>query len=693
MNTSSLHSAANASRLRWCLIILPFLVTTSTAQHIDIQGPAGSVEFGKSVNVLPNGNIVVTDQYFSTSTATNVGAVYLYSPHGTLISTLTGSTEGDEIGNAPQTVSPGPGVVVLANGNFVVLSFQWHNGSIVQAGAVTWGSAVTGVSGVVSSSNSLVGTSVSDHVGANVIALSNGNYVAISPFWNGYRGAATWGDGSTGTSGAVSPSNSLVGGIASDQVAYNGVRALSNGNYVVMSSTWNGGLGATTWGDGMSGTTGTVSSSNSLLGSTSNNANGNGPFYGVTALVNGNYVVGSPNWNGGLGAATWGNGRSGISGSISSSNSLVGTTIGDNVGAAILALTNGNYVVTSLSRNGGKGAATWGNGNVGIVGAISSRNSLVGSSGFGAVGVGAVALTNGNYVVITGGDIGAATWGNGTVGTVGSVSLSNSLVGSVAGDEVGYGGVTALSNGNYVVDSSQWNDTMGAVTWGNGASGTTGTVSSSNSLVGSAFGDFVASSVTALANGNYVIDSSTWNIDEGAVTWGNGSGGTAGAISSSNSLLGDGVGGGVVTALSNGNYAVQSPYWNEGYGAVTWGGGTKGTIGTVSANISVLGNTDKDALSSGGITALSGGSYVVVSPDWSENGTMTGAGAVTLARGSGPLTGTLNAYNSVFGGVAGSGSSMVFGYDALHDQLVVGRPTENIVTLFKADEIFESGFE
>ena len=53
---------------------------------------------------------------------------------------------------------------------------------------------------------------------------------------------------------------------------------------------------------------------------------------GVTPLSNGNYVVESPYWNGNRGAATWGNGSTGISGTISAANSLVGSNPGDGVG-------------------------------------------------------------------------------------------------------------------------------------------------------------------------------------------------------------------------------------------------------------------------------------------------------------------------------------------------------------------------
>src|SRR5262245_39508559 len=102
---------------------------------------------------------------------------------------------------------------------------------------------------------------------------------------------------------------------------------------------------------------------------------GNGA--GVTALSNGSYVVASPFWNGSKGAATWSSGSSSVTGQISSSNSLVGTTTGDQVGRLVIKLGNGNYVVASSSWSAGKGAATWGSGTTGVSGQVSSSNSLV----------------------------------------------------------------------------------------------------------------------------------------------------------------------------------------------------------------------------------------------------------------------------------------------------------------------------
>ena len=97
----------------------------------------------------------------------------------------------------------------------------------------------------------------------------------------------------------------------------------------------------------------------------------------------------------------------------------------------------------------------------------------------------------------------AVTWGSGTAGVTGAVSAANSLVGSQANDQVGFGGITTLGNGNYVVSSNYWANgsatNAGAVTWGSGTAGVTGAVSPANSLVGSQANDSVGyGGITAL---------------------------------------------------------------------------------------------------------------------------------------------------------------------------------------------------
>jgi hypothetical protein len=596
---------------------------------------------------------------------------------------LVGVAESDVVGYS--------GVTALSNGNYVVSSPFWSNGSISGAGAATWGSGVSGVAGPVSSANSLVGSQASDNVGASVAALSNGNYLVASPNWdNGGAtdaGAATLCNGAAGTVGIVSSANSLVGTSSGDRIG-NGGKALTNGSYVIVSPFWHNGAsanaGAVTWCSSTTGVTGAVSAANSLVGSSADDQIGSGT---VTPLSNGNYVVASPAWDNGAnadaGAATWGNGTTGTSGIVSAANSLVGSTAGDRVAQnVVVALSNGNYVVRSIFwDNGGivdAGAVTWGNGATGVNGAVSVANSLAGSSLNDNLGVGGVvALSNGNYVVSSpnwnsGGitDAGAATWGSGTTGVSGAVSVANSLVGALALDQVGGHGTTALTNGNYVVSSPICDiggiADAGAATWGNGATGTTGVVSAANSLVGAKSSDQVSDgSITALSNGNYVVCSAQWDnlavANVGAATWGNGAIGTTGPVSAANSLVGstafDGVGSYGVTALSNGNYVVRSATWMNGTlggaGAVTWGNGTTGVSGAVSAANSLVGSTANDFLGYPSVTALANGDYVVVSNTW-DKGPIVDAGAATWGSGTAGVSGAVTLGNSLVGAAANS---------------------------------------
>ena len=231
-----------------------------------------------------------------------------------------------------------------------------------------------------------------------------------------------------------------------------------------------------------------------------------------------------------------------------------------------------------------------------------SQQDLVGGGVIASGGTittagGVTALKNGNYVVDSPGwygDAGAVTWGDGTTGINGVVSPSNSLVGSYSGDYVGAQGITALVNGNYVVDSPYWNNSAGAVTWSSGASGIQGEISDANSLIGTAGGQQVGGGstqvanstsvffggVTVLPNGNYVVLSPFFT----AATWGNGSNGTAGSVSSANSLMINGVNlqQGVlrIDVLPNGDYFVNSvPGGTPGY-HVTWVDGTNGATWT-----------------------------------------------------------------------------------------------------------------
>ena len=99
-------------------------------------------QFGKHVVPLSTGNVVITSPYDDAG-GTDAGAVYLFNGEtGTLISTLTGSTADDNIGS--------DGVTALAGGNYVIESPDWDNGAAEDAGAVTFGSGISGLTGTVS---------------------------------------------------------------------------------------------------------------------------------------------------------------------------------------------------------------------------------------------------------------------------------------------------------------------------------------------------------------------------------------------------------------------------------------------------------------------------------------------------------------------------------------------------------------
>jgi trimeric autotransporter adhesin len=651
--------------------------TAAFGLSADLLGPAGSERFGEQVLVLSNGNFVVVDSRWDSPTQVNVGAVDLYNgATNSRISSVAGASANDAVGSG--------GVFEVGAGNFVVVSPAWANGAVLAAGAVTWVNGTSGLNAVVSPGNSLVGTSANDSVGSDdVTVLTNGNYVVGSPGWsNGAApnaGAVTWGSGATGVVGAVTASNSLVGSSTEDFVGLDGVTALTNGNYVAASGSWDNGslgdVGAATWGSGTSGVAGAVSAANSFIGSVSGT---NVAAGGATALTNGNYVIVSPGWDSvdteDVGAVTFVSGSAVSSGSVSTANSWIGTEVSDRVGGGgVTALANGNYVIASPTWDNGAiidaGAATFATGAGPSSGVVSATNSLVGSAASDLVGSeGAIALSNGNYVVVSslwdGGaaDVGAVTWGSGTTGLIGAVSGANSLVGSTLEDRVGSEGIAALKNGNYVVGSANWNNgaivDAGAATWRSGASAAGGVVSAANSLVGSTATDGVGSGVTALTNGNYVVRSHLWNngaiADVGAATWGNGASGIVGAVTAANSLVGttlaDSVGSSGISALGDGNYVVGSELWNNGgaadAGAATWADGATGLAGTVSAANSLVGSRATDNVGME-VTASIFGNYAVISPNW-DNAAVADAGAVTYAAAGG-VVGVVTSTNSALG--------------------------------------------
>ncbi len=672
----------------------------ATIALLDPSPSAGNSFGSGGVLELGNGNFVVNSPLYDLGSTLDVGAVRLYSAQGVLLGSLFGSNASDQAGSG--------GVLAVGTGlaNYVVSSPNWRNGTLANAGAVTWRSG-TGLGlahTTISQANSLVGTHANDFISKpaapaakgidgsdgqfitvfpaespdlkGLYVLPDGNYVVASPGWNEGRGAVTWSDGNAPTVAAVGSGNSLVGSTAGDAMGSDGITILANRSGFVVNSpnaspfgelhagavTWLSNAGVTAEGDDIKARSVTYSESNSLVGRYAGDLVGSG---GVVALqnVNGAYVVNSPNWTGKdhatvnpPGAFTWlrplgssSNGiriTAGVSGLVSISNSLVNdkpTTIFDSVPPSVIALTNGNYVASLPLWNNARGAVTWGDGNTGTTGIISTTNSLYGGGEGDAVGNG------------------------------GSEYFADNTALRL------FPGLTPLANGNYVVTTSYWGPlAIGAVTWGNGNGGTIGKVTTSNSTTGNSdTGHYLwTPRITPLSDGNYVVTAPVWeSAYQGAVVWFNGTTGKTNqnnySISRSTGLIGttanDNVGSGGVHALPNGNYVVHSPFWDNGSvpdaGAVTWvssGGlqrntdGTFSTLSSIDSTNSLVGRRPSDRVGNGGITILPGtGNFVVSSPRWdrqvNSSTWVTDAGAVTWGSASSGVTGLVSETNSLVG--------------------------------------------
>lgn len=629
------------------------------AAQIPVTWPAGSSTSSARLVPLPNGHVVLVDPDFTQltpSVITAVGAVHLYDGNGVLISTLKGTSANDRVGSH--------GITVLANGNFVVRSPNWRFGAVAAVGAATFVSGFTGLNGTVSSVNSLIGSTANDNVGFNVLALANGDYVVGSPGWSHLgtdnAGAATWGSGTAGVRGVVGTGNSLYGTHEGDNVGSSMV-ALPDGQYILLTPQWDNGsslnAGALTKASGPR--SGAIASGNSLVGAHAGSSVGSG---GVTVLPNGAAVAAHPNWGlagtPNIGAVMLIGPAQTPTGGISAANALVGTNSGDQVGSGITVLPDGRYVVSSPRWSGTSGAVTVCSATGGCTGAVSASNSLVGRASGDEIGYrynppgefprptiipvgGGFVVTSPHFDQFSMGltDVGAVTFVPDS-GLVGPVTESNSLVGMTSFDRVGQA-VTPLANGNYVVTSHLWGGgglERGAVTLVTATANRTGIVSPANSLVGSQNEHVVGrAGVFALASGNYVVASQP----TGAVTFGSGTTGVTGAITTGNSLMtgpGDEI---RVHALANGNYVVVSG------NMLTWGSGATGVTGLRTAANSYLG-TLGNPVNQESVVTFPNGHFAIGLPGL-DVGSVTDAGGIVVANGNMPFLGPVTAANAIVG--------------------------------------------
>ena len=609
---------------------------------------------GGIVQLAGTGKYVVNSPYWNNNAGavTMVDSVRGFDGVVSAADSLVGASSGDQIGSG--------GITQLYNGNILISSPLFGGGE----GAVTWADVSGVLSGVVGAGNSLVGAGAGDEIGSGgILQLSNGsNYVIFSPNWGGGKGAITNGNSSEAVTGVVGAGNSLVGASTADAVGSEGsVLDPYTGYYIVTTANYGNGAGAVTYSNDFTPTNGVISASNSLVGSSSGDHVGSG---GVKVLSDNNYVVVSPGWSNGTGAVTWGSSSAGVSGAVGAGNSFVGAAAGDGIGSAgVIQLSdNADYVVLSPGWGNGKGAVTDLNANTATAGTVSASNSLVGASAGDGVGsAGSIVDPYDNYYLVKtanfGGGAGAVTWNNDAGGTVGVVSAANSLVGSSSSDHVGSGGVVILDNGNYVVDSPQWNNATGAVTVASAEGGVSGTINSENSLTGATPGEVIGNGgITLLPGGDFVVVSHDFNNDAGAVTWIDATSGLTGTVSATNSLVGaqsgDDIGSGGIVRLNNGaNYIILSPHFNGDAGAVTNGSDTVAITGVIGPGNSLIGANPGDGVgSAGSIQDTAYGYYLVKTLGFAD-----GAGAVTYNSEALDAVGVISATNSLIGSTAADG--------------------------------------
>jgi len=471
-----------------------------------------------------------------------------------------------------------------------------------------------------------------DQFGQKIIILPNGNIVVSDP-----------GDSSIATNnGAVHLFNpvtqeliaSIYGDNAEDRLGSDsGIYALPNNNFVIASpvDNENGVIDAGTV-KLINGETG-IQIGSTISGETENDRIGGG----IIVLTNNNFVISSrfDNENGltRAGSVKLINGSTGVQ----IGNTLTGENNYDLLGSyGVVALTNNNFVIRSpnaeVNNISEAGSVILVNGTTGVqIGSTFSGDNV--KDKFGGDDV--VELTNNNFVISSGSDdvngvfdAGSVILVNGTTG----IQIGSPITGDNDIDRLGSTSITALANNNFVI-SSRFDDVNGIVDAGSVilVNGSTGS-QINNTLSGENTGDRFGSRITALANNNFVIGSPESNQNSlnnaGSIMLMNGSSGSQ--IGST--IVGDSANdflGGTVEALINNNYVIAQRNVTD----IISAGSVRLIDGTTNIQVTntLEGDNPEDQLDN--ITTLSNGNFFVHSVIDDVNGVVD-AGSIRLMSGT-----------------------------------------------------------
>ena len=189
---------------------------------VDIIDPtlSDTLEYRKHAIWLANGNVVVADPEDSAA-APRAGEFRLYSADGQSIAEFSGDNEDDLIAT---------GLYRLANGNFVVASPDDDVDGVINAGSIRVFSGEDGTA----VGAPLVGDNESDDLGEEVLVLNNGNFIVVSRS-DDENGVADIGSIRlmSGVDGQQIGAT-IVGGLSSGTPSSIDVVVLPNDNFVVL---------------------------------------------------------------------------------------------------------------------------------------------------------------------------------------------------------------------------------------------------------------------------------------------------------------------------------------------------------------------------------------------------------------------------------------------------------------------------
>lgn len=461
-------------------------------------------------------------------------------------------------------------------------------------------------------SNTQLGSDGATSIGSNGILLKSSHY-------DSDRGAITLVDSQKGRGiVSVSADNSFIGTNAGDKLGGNNdyvTQTLSNGNLAMTNWQWNDFKGIATFintNDITQNKFGVLSKDNSLVGSNTYDRVGYGGAIGVGTLDSksqryNNYVVVSPYYQQNLGAVSWGSGSGDnvLTGLITKDNSLIGSTLGDQIGSnGVYVLKSGDYLVLSplyANITAGlfkqAGAITYGYGDSGVQSGLNKGsvdytvNSLIGSYANDSVGKDQT--------------VGLQDYARAYQDIVG-IQSNMDINKGIKNNTTLKGGIQEFSNGDFAIIDTNWNSGKGAIFFANGSRNSPiplqGQMDGSNSFTGFFKKNDTVQNYFSQALGDFT--------DSGQID------------------IGDQMGSGGIVEL-NGKYIIFSPSYFNNRGMVTitdansvgpyqtadffhW----KSNWATASNAFSYIGMMPNSSIGSGGVVDLGNNKLALLSPSY-----------------------------------------------------------------------------